>query len=433
MGCNLPVSNMSRNLHIRKSAIFVVVVALTFLSLLVSAGVRATPGVLMMPLQTELGWSRPTVSSVAAFGIFLYGFVGPFSAALMQSIGIRRTLIGALLLIGVSSGLSLFMTAPWQFFFTWGLLTGLGTGAVAMVFGATVVNRWFVARRGTIMGLLAASTATGSLLFLPVLASLAQTHGWRGPIIAVAVMCLGLVPLVVLFLPEQPERLGLMPYGAQEGYVPPAPASRHPLKIAVSALREAMAMRDFWLLFLTFFVCGFTTNGLIGTHFISICADHGVDEVSAADYLSLMGLFDLFGTTASGWLTDRMDARRLLFAYYGLRGLSLMALPFVDFHGVSLTLFGVFYGLDWIATVPPTLRLANAAFGEARAPVVFGWIVFGHQIGAAFAASLAGMLRQAQGSYRDMLVLAGVSGLVAALMTLRIGRSPAQSVTRPAA
>ncbi|WP_218777528.1 MFS transporter [Acetobacter indonesiensis] len=192
-------------------------------------------------------------------------------------------------------------------------------------------------------------------------------------------------------------------------------------------------MRDFWLLFLTFFVCGFTTNGLIGTHFISICADHGIDEVPAAGYLALMGFFDLFGTTASGWLTDRMDARRLLFAYYGLRGLSLMALPFVDFHGASLTLFGVFYGLDWIATVPPTLRLANAAFGEVRAPVVFGWIVFGHQIGAAFAASLAGMLRQAQGSYRDMLVMAGVSGLIAALMALRIGRFPAQSVTRTAA
>ncbi|MBS0964552.1 MFS transporter [Acetobacter okinawensis] len=420
---------MSRNFHIRKGAVFVVVVALTFLSLLVSAGVRATPGVLMMPLQMELGWSRATVSSVAAFGIFLYGFVGPFSAALMQSIGIRRTLIGALLLIGASSGLSLFMTAPWQFFLTWGLLTGLGTGAVAMVLGATVVNRWFVARRGTVMGLLAASTATGSLLFLPALASLAQTHGWRGPVVAVTAACLGLVPLVALFLPEHPERLGLVPLGAQEGYVPPARPSHHPLRIAVSALRKAMATRDFWLLFLTFFICGFTTNGLIGTHFIAICADHGVGAVPAAGYLALMGFFDLFGTTASGWLTDRVDARRLLFAYYGLRGLSLMALPFVDFHGVSLMLFGVFYGLDWIATVPPTLRLANAAFGEARAPVVFGWIVFGHQIGAALAASLAGVLRQTQGSYRDMLVMAGLAGVAAALMALRIGRSPAQGVS----
>lgn len=420
---------MSKNLRIRKGAIFVVVVVLTFLSLLVSAGVRATPGVLMMPLQMELGWSRTTVSSVAAFGIFLYGFVGPFSAALMQSIGIRRTLIGALLLIGTSSGLSLFMTSPWQFFLTWGLLTGLGTGAVAMVLGATVVNRWFVARRGTVMGLLAASTATGSLLFLPLLASLAQTHGWRGPVIAVTVVCLGLVPLVVLFLPEHPERLGLVPHGAEAGYVAPARPSRYPLHIAISALRDAMVMRDFWLLFLTFFVCGFTTNGLIGTHFIAICADHGIGAVPAAGYLALMGFFDLFGTTASGWLTDRMDARRLLFAYYGLRGLSLMALPFVDFQGTSLTLFGVFYGLDWIATVPPTLRLANTAFGEARAPVVFGWIVFGHQIGAAFAASLAGVLRQAQGSYHDMLLMAGIAGLIAALMALRIGRSPSKGVS----
>lgn len=408
----------------RPARVYAVVVGLTFLSLLVSAGVRATPGVLMMPLQMELGWSRAGISATAAFGIFLYGFVGPFSAALMQAVGIRRTLVGALLLIGGASFLSLFMTQPWQFFITWGVLTGLGTGAVAMVLGATVVNRWFVARRGTVMGLLAASTATGSLFFLPALAALAHDHGWRAPVLAVSIGCLVLVPLVALFLPEHPERLGLLPHGAPPDYVPPPPPDRHPLRMAVGALRDAAVKRDFWFLFLTFFVCGFTTNGLIGTHFIAICADHGIGEVPAAGYLAMMGLCDLFGTTLSGWLTDRMDARWLLFSYYGLRGVSLVALPFCDFSPASLTVFGIFYGLDWIATVPPTLRLATSAFGERAAPVVFGWVVFGHQIGAACAASLAGLLRQAQGNYRDMLVLAGCAGLLAALMALGIGRAP---------
>ncbi|WP_242010572.1 MFS transporter [Acetobacter musti] len=409
--------------------VFALVVAVTFLSLLVSAGVRATPGVLMMPLQDALGWSRAGISATAAIGIFLYGFVGPFSAALMQAAGIRRTLTGALLLIGISTGLSLGMTRPWQFLLTWGIFSGLGTGAVAMVLGATVVNRWFVARRGTVMGLLAASTATGSLLFLPALAALAHHYGWRAPVIAVSAACLLMAPLVAWLLPEHPADRGLLPHGAPDDYEPPARSARNPLHDAIAALTTALRKRDFWFLFLTFFVCGFTTNGLIGTHFIAICADHGIGEVPAAGYLAMMGLFDLFGTTASGWLTDRLDARWLLFSYYGLRGLSLIALPFIDFSPESLMIFGVFYGLDWIATVPPTLRLANHAFGDRAAPIVFGWIVFGHQIGAACAASLAGLLRQEQGSYQDMLVLAGCAGLIAALMALSIGRGPHPGAT----
>jgi len=410
----------SHNKPSRHGRVFTRVVALTFLSLLVSAGVRSVPGVLLMPLQMDLGWSRTTISTTAAVGIFLYGMVGPFSAALMQAVGVRRTVTGALLLIGVSAGLSLFMTQPWQFFLTWGVATGLGTGAVAMVFGATVVNRWFVARRGTIMGLLAASTATGSLLFLPALAAATHHFGWRAPILAVTLACLLLAPVLAAFLPEHPQQLGLRPHGAPDDYAPPVHSGNNPLHMAFAALHNAMQHRDFWFLFLTFFVCGFTTNGLIGTHFIAICADHGISEVPAAGFLAMMGFFDLFGTTISGWLTDRFSARWLLFTYYSLRGLSLIALPFVDFSGISLTVFGVFYGLDWIATVPPTLRLANAAFGERAAPIVFGWIVFGHQIGAATAAALAGALRQSQGSYRDTLVLAGCAGVAAAFMALGI-------------
>ncbi|GBR11987.1 sugar phosphate permease [Acetobacter oeni LMG 21952] len=407
------------------------VVGLTFLSLLVSAGVRSTPGVLMIPLQEELGWSRTSISVSAAIGIFLYGLVGPFSAALMQKFGIRRVLLIALLLIGVSSGLSLGMSRPWQFFLTWGVLTGFGTGAVAMVLGATVVNRWFMTRRGTIMGLLAASTATGSLLFLPALAQLAHHYGWRAPVIAVSVACLALVPLVAFFLPEHPADRGLTPHGAPPDHEPLRYADQNPFRTALMALVAAARKRDFWFLFFTFFVCGFTTNGLIGTHFIAICADHGISEVPASGYLAMMGLFDLVGTTLSGWLTDRFDARWLLFSYYGVRGLSLIALPFIDFSPESLMIFGIFYGLDWIATVPPTLRLSTAAFGERSAPIVFGWIVFGHQIGAACAASLAGILREAQGSYEDMLILAGGAGLIAAGMAVSIGagRKPAAALS----
>ncbi|GBQ87023.1 sugar phosphate permease [Gluconacetobacter johannae DSM 13595] len=398
-----------------------VVLAVTFVSLLVSAALRATPGVLMMPLQHALGWTREDISFSAAVGIFLYGLMGPFSAALMQGVGIRRTLLGALALMAVATGASLWMTRPWQFFATWGVLTGLGTGSVAMVLGATVVNRWFVARRGLMMGILAASTATGSLLFLPVLAALAQNRGWQAVVLSVCVACVVLIPLVAALLPERPADRGLVPYGAGPGYLPPPPAHGHPVAVALGTLAWAAGRLDFWLLFLTFFVCGFTTNGLIGTHFIAICADHGIAEVPAAGLLATMGLFDLVGTTLSGWLTDRFDARRLLCVYYGLRGVSLIFLPFCDFSPTALMVFGVFYGLDWIATVPPTLRLTNAAFGERLAPVVFGWVFFGHQVGAACAAYVAGMLRERMGSYEQMLVMAGLTGLVAALLALGIG------------
>jgi MFS family permease len=279
-----------------------------------------------------------------------------------------------------------------------------------MVLGATVVNRWFVARRGTVMGLLAASTATGSLFFLPALAALAHDHGWRAPVLAVTIGCLVLVPLVALFLPEHPERLGLLPHGAPPDYVPPPPPDRHPLRMAVGALRDAAVKRDFWFLFLTFFVCGFTTNGLIGYAFHRhLCRSW--DRRGAGGGLSGHDGVVRPVRHHPVRLADRPDGCALA-AVFLLRaaGVSLVALPFCDFSPASLTVFGIFYGLDWIATVPPTLRLATSAFGERAAPVVFGWVVFGHQIGAACAASLAGLLRQAQGNYRDMLVLAAARG-----------------------
>jgi sugar phosphate permease len=398
-----------------------VVVAVVFLVLLVGAGLRGAPGVLLQPLERSFGWSRSQTSLAAAVGIFLYGLMGPFAAALMQSFGIRRVVVAALLLMALATGSSVFMTQHWQLVASWGVLSGLASGCVTVVLGATIVNRWFVTRRGLMMGLLTASTATGSLIFIPLLAMLAERYGWKAVVLTVAGAALALVPLVLRLLTERPSDLGVLPYGATQPAAA-APISAHPFRVALNTLWMAAHKRDFWLLFATFFICGATTNGLVGTHMIALCGDNGIPEVRAAGLLAAMGLFDLVGTTASGWLTDRYDARKLLFMYYVLRGLSLIWLPRSDFSFYSLSVFTVFYGLDWIATVPPTLRLTNEAFGDAAAPMVFGWVVAGHQIGAATAALVAGNLRTLQGNYIEAFTIAGSSGVLAAVIALSIGR-----------
>ncbi|MCX5494226.1 MFS transporter [Kaistia dalseonensis] len=400
-----------------------VVAGVIFVALLASAGSRATPGVLMLPLEGAFGWDRSTISLAAAIGIFLYGLTGPFAAALMQTFGVRRTLICALLLMCVSTGLSAFMTTPWQFIATWGVLSGVGSGAVALVLGATIVNRWFVTNRGLMMGLLTASTATGTLIFLPGLAALATWGGWQAVVITLSIIMAALVPLAYFLIPERPEDAGLVPYGADPDAPPAAAAPQgNAFANAINALVEASKTKVFWYLFATFFICGFTTNGLIGTHMIAFCGDMGIPEVQAASMLAMMGLFDLIGTTGSGWLTDRFDPRKLLFIYYAFRGLSLIYLPFTDFSFYSLSFFVVLYGLDWIATVPPTVKLANEAFGDRRAPIVFGWIAAGHQLGAACAAFLGGYMRTVQGNYFDAFIIAGSTGLIAAVLALMIGR-----------
>ena len=396
-----------------------------FVALMAAAGLRAAPGVLMLPLERAFGWDRGTISAAAAVGIFLYGLTGPFAAALMQSFGVRRTVTLALAIMAISTALSSFMSQPWQYVATWGVLTGVGSGAVAMVLGATVVNRWFVERRGLMMGLLSASTASGSLIFLPGMAALAEAGGWRPVVLAIAAVTALLAPLVWLLLPEAPAAIGQRPYGAPADYQPPAPGGSGALRGAFGALFRAARTRTFWLLFAGFFVCGLTTNGLVGVHMIAMCADQGLPATRAAGLLALMGIFDLIGTTASGWLTDRYDPRKLLFVYYGLRGLSLMVLPFTDFSLLALGIFAVFYGLDWIATVPPTVRLANEAFGDRDGPIVFGWIAAGHQAGAATAAVTAGVIRAMQGRYLEAFVLAGVAGLVAAVASIMIRRGAA--------
>ena len=396
-----------------------VVAGVTFAALLVAAGLRAAPSVLMVPIGANFGWSRETVSTAAAVGIFLYGLVGPFAAALMQTVGIRRTMMGGLALMASATFASLWMREPWQYVATWGVISGIGSGAVASVMGAAVVNRWFATRQGLIMGALTASTATGSLIFLPFMAWLSRQGAWQPVVWFVSLGCAALIPVVALLMPEHPGDIGTERFGAVADSPPPKPPKGAPsVMLAFSALRQASASPTFWLLFGTFFVCGLTTNGLVGTHLIAYCGDHGIPPVKAAGLLSLMGLFDLFGTTGSGWLTDRHDPRKLLFVYYGLRGLSLMALPFLDFRAGSLTTFAIFYGLDWIATVPPTVKLATLTFGERDAPIIFGWVFVGHQLGAATAAFAAGLIRSETGSYGPAFLIAGAFGVAAALAVI---------------
>lgn len=396
------------------------VLAITFLALLVSAGLRSAPSVMIRPLELSLGWDRATISLCVAIGILLYGLTGPFSAALTQRIGLRTTMIGGLALMSAATFASRWMTAPWQFLLSWGIVAGVGSGAVAAVLGAQVVNRWFAAHKGLAMGILSASTATGALVFLPMFAWLAGDLHWQAVATTVSIATLVVIPFVWLLFPESPAVIGLTRLGETEAtVVAPVPGDRPG---ALAALKLASTEPMFWLLAGTFFVCGLTTNGLIGTHFISYCGDIGMASVMAAGMLSMMGMLDILGTTASGWLTDRYDPRKLLCVYYGLRGLSLIALPFAGNDPRSLTLFAVFYGLDWIATVPPTVALANRSFGERIAPIVFGWVMVAHQLGAAVAAFGAGVIRSETGSYVYAFMLAGAFGVLAAFAIVTMAR-----------
>jgi MFS family permease len=390
-----------------------IVIAVTFLSLLFAAGLRSAPSVLILPLELHFGWDRATVSLAAAIGIFLYGLVGPFAAALMQTFGIRRIMLIGLVLMSVSTLSSMWMTQPWQYVLSWGVMSGIGSGCIAPVLGAAVVNRWFAQRQGLMMGLLTASAATGSLVFLPFMAWLTRNGAWTPVAMFVGFGTAAMVPIVFLLMPEGPPTIGTHRYGELPG-ARARPAPPRGAMLAIDTLIGAARSPMFWLLFGTFFVCGLTTNGLVGTHLIVYCGDHGIPAVQAAGLLSLMGLFDLVGTTASGWLTDRYDPRRLLFIYYALRGLSLIVLPFLNFTTGGLLLFAIVYGLDWIATVPPTLALANRHFGEMRGPIVFGWVMTGHQLGAATAAFGAGLIREQTGSYQSAFMIAGAIGIAAA-------------------
>ncbi len=403
-----------------------IVVGLMFAVMLAVVGVRAAPSVLIVPLEETFGWSRSTISAAISINILLLGAVGPFMTALLTTLGLKRTVLLAISVLCVATFLSAFITEPWHLFATWGVLVGVASGTGGAGLAATIANRWFVQRRGLVVGLLMAANASGQLVFLPLMASLAQHGSWRMVSFVLAGTLAAMIPVVLLLLPESPAALRLVPFGSPPGTepVPPARPSGNPVALAFRTLGVGMRSVDFWLLFGTFFVCGFSANGLVGTHLISYCMDNGIAEVTAAGLLAAMGVFDLAGTTASGWLTDRYDPRVLLFWYYGLRGLSLLALPFTGFDVVSLSVFTVFYGLDFIATVPPTVGLANRIFGAATAPVIASWIFCGHQIGASAAALMAGYVRTSTGSYFFAFVGAGALCLLAALTALRIGRRP---------
>ncbi len=404
-----------------------IIAAVTFVTLLAAAGARATPGVILLPFGNELQWSRAKVSSIVSLNIFLYGLIGPFAAALYERFGLSRTMMAAMALLTAGYGLSPFATQYWHFIFLWGFVVGTGSGLAATVLGAAVANRWFTTRRGMVMGLLTASTATGQLIFLPALATAVTAHGWRAALIIVALATAAIIPVIWRWMRDDPAAVGVRPYG-ETGPVdlaPPATAhsTGHPALHALNVLRSAARTRDFWLLAGSFFICGASTNGLIGTHLISAAADCGITEVRAASLLALMGLFDLIGTTVSGWLSDRYNCRYLLFGYYGLRGLSLLFLPQALVGPVAgLTVFAVFYGLDWIATVPPTVRLTAEVFGRHQASIVFGWVVASHQIGAACAAFGAGVIRTEATTYAPAFISAGLLCVIAAAAVLPIGR-----------
>lgn len=419
-----------------------IVAAVAFLALVGAAGFRAAPGVLMVPLQREFGWSTTVLSAAVSINLVLFGLTAPFAAALMERFGIRAVTATALVMIGAGSALTVLVNQSWQILLTWGLLIGLGTGSMALVFAATIANTWFAKSRGLVIGILTAGSAAGQLVFLPFIAMLAQDPGWRQASLLIAAGALAVVPLVLKFLKNSPADVGALPYGetAPEG---PAPApsadavesgrSSNAAVRALQVLRRASKVRTFWALVAGFAICGATTNGLIGTHFIPSAHDHGMPETTAAGLLAVVGLFDILGTIASGWLTDRYNPRVLLAVYYQFRGIGLLVLPLLLSATVqpSMIVFVVIYGLDWVATVPPTAAICRQAFG-ADASVVFGWVFAAHQLGAAAAALGAGAIRDATGQYTYAWFGAAAMCTIAAVISATIRKDAAAKESVPA-
>lgn len=425
---------LSRRLDRRGIHYAWIVAAITFCVMLTTSAALGLPGAFLKPLTSEMGWSTDQVSSILAFRFALFGLMAPFSAILMARFGVRNVVCAALALIAGGMALATVSTQIWQLFVAWGLMLGIGSGLTALVLAALVANRWFTARRGLVIGVLTASSATGQLAFLPVAAWLIEHMGWRVAVLPVLVACGALAVVVLGFMRGRPADVGLAPYGEVPAAVAEAPAPAAPMSWSgpFVVLRDAARTQTFWILAGTFFICGLSTNGLIQTHFIALCADFGMSAVPAASALAMMGAFDFVGTIMSGWLSDRYDSRKLLFWYYALRGLSLFWLPHSEFTLYGLSVFAMFYGLDWIATVPPTIKLAGSTFGRERAPMVFGWIFAAHQIGAATAAFGAGLSRTLWLTYSPALYVAGSACLVAALLALMVRRKTPQATPQAA-
>jgi sugar phosphate permease len=392
-----------------------VIAAITFLVLLVAAGVRTAPAVLMTPLMQEFGWSHASISFAVAVSLLWFGLGGPLAGTLIDRFGPRRVMLGGLALIALGLGPMLGMQTLWQFHLVWGVLVGIGTGAVGQVLGATVAHRWFRAHRGLVIGLFGAASAAGQLIFLPAMIGLTNWGGWRAGVGVAAIAGLTLMLPVALLMRDLPAALGLHPLGGDgaQQVADPAENDRH------TTLAEAARTRDFWLLAASFFVCGYTTNGLIGTHLLPHAIEHGFSDVAAAGAIGLMGMMNIVGTLASGWLSDRYDNRYLLAAYYGLRALAIAGLPFVA-NIDGLVIFAIVYGLDWIATVPPTVNLTAMRFGKASLGTLYGWIFFSHMVGAALAAYTGGVLRDLLGNYTLAFFSAALLGFMAVAFSLSI-------------
>lgn len=404
-----------------------VVAFVTFLAALVAAGAVGSVGVMLIPLQMEFGWTQAEISSALGIRLALLGLVAPFAAALFMRFGLRPVIIASLALIALGTGVSIYMKELWQLVALWGVVVGIAAGLTALVMSATVSTRWFEARRGLVIGLLSSATAMGQLVFLPFMAWLVKAEGWRTATLALCIFYAAAVVLVVIFIRNRPSDVGLRPFGAAAD-APLAPAPAQPANLFLApfeALSVAVRVPMFWILAGSFFVCGASTNGLVQMHLIPMCGDYLIPATAAAGTLALMGGFNFVGTVASGWLTDRFNPRILLMIYYGLRGLSLFYLTSTNFDSTSLLLFAVFYGLDWIATVPPTVKLAADAFGPQRATLVFGWIFAAHQLGAGFAAFGAGFVRTELGSYSLAFQGAGILCIIAALAFISTRRRPA--------
>ncbi|WP_437045360.1 MFS transporter [Streptomyces sp. enrichment culture] len=428
----VPASGTARPARRRRVHRAWFVAAVTFVTIVGAAAFRSLPGLLIDPLHEEFGWSRGTIGAAVSVNLALYGLTAPFAAALMDRFGVRRVVAVALTVIAAGAGATVWMTAAWQLMLCWGLLVGLGSGSMALAFAATVTNRWFTERRGLVSGILTAASASGQLVFLPLLSWIVETHHWRPAAVTVALAALAVVPFVWLLLRDHPADVGQKPYGAQEFVPKPAPvpgAARRTL----TALSSAARTGPFWLLAGSFAICGASTNGLVQTHFVPAAHDHHMPVTDAAALLAVIGVFDVVGTIASGWFTDRFESRRLLAVYYALRGVSLVFLPLLLAPTVHppMVLFIVFYGLDWVATVPPTLALCREQYGDDSA-IVFGWVLASHQIGAALVAFLGGVARDTFGSYDVVWYASGALCAAAALMALVI-RRPAGPVPAVAA
>lgn len=409
-----------------------VIVGVTFAVTLVTAALRAVPGVLIVPLEEHFHWSRATISAAIALNLLVLGALGPFGAAILDRFGLRRVVVASLLLVATGMAMTAFITEAWQLMLLWGVVVAIGAANTFMILAATVAARWFDRRRGLVMGLLTASTATGQLIFLPVLAGVNQSLGWQAVLFTAAGLTAAVAIPVAFLMRDHPADIGLLPYGAVAGSAPRIRPTGNPFLRAIHALKIGLRHRDFYLIAGSFFVCGASTNGLIGTHLIAACVDQGIPAVTGASLMAGMGLFNIFGSTASGWLSDRYDSRVLLSWYYGLRGLSLLALPFAFHTSVwGLSAFALFYGLDWVATVPPTVRLTARAFGEQNVAIYYGWITAVHQIGGASIAWFAGVLRVDTGDYFSAFMISGVLCLVASIGVSFIGRQPDRLLERP--